>query len=67
MSLAIMVAANVPHEDISVPERDLACRAAREYLVRSVDLALRPRQRNETTGEDDGEDALAYLQHDLHT
>jgi hypothetical protein len=51
---------------ISEAERIQACAENRRRLVSHGDVALRPRRRCAATGVDEGEDPLAYLQHDVH-
>jgi hypothetical protein len=52
-------------DTITIEERQAACAENRRRLCVGDDVA-RPRSRDAFTGEDQGEDHYAYLQHDVH-
>jgi hypothetical protein len=64
--LQLLQRAGVLSIHISEAERVHACAENRRRLVSHEVVALRPRRRCAATNVDEGEDPLAYLQHDVH-
>jgi hypothetical protein len=64
--LQLLQRAGVLNRHISEAERIHSCAENRRRLLSHEDVALRPRRRCAATGVDEGEDPLAYLQHDVH-